>query len=330
MGHEEKAIKMNYVGIDVAKESLQVCLLLEQPIQKEFRNSPKGHNELLRWLWKTGGKELFIGMEATGSYGEKLCDYLYQQGLKLSLINPARIKAYAKSQLKRHKTDAIDAALIADFCRTQNPQIWTAPSPEEKELRSLVRHLDDLKALRQAEKNRLEANPSSKTVLRDLKEHIVFLDNQIKKLEKDIDDHIKSYPSLKQQSELLDSIPGLGSTTIAHLLAELGDLSRFLDVRQIVALAGLNPQQRQSGSSLHYTAGISRMGRFSLRAALYMPALVAMRYNPILKVFAERLANNGLKPKQVIVAVMRKLLHLAYGILKNKEPFNPHYLALCS
>ena len=320
---------MNYVGIDVAKLSLQVCVLLEQAVQKEFPNTRKGHNELVKWLWKQGGKDLFVGMEATGSYGEELCVYLQAQAIKVSVINPIRIKAYAKSQLKRHKTDAIDAELIADFCRTQEPELWVAPSPEAQELRALVRHLDDLKALRQAEKNRLEAKPSSKTVVRDLQEHVAFLEKQIKKLEKDIDDHLKRYPSLKQQSELLDSIPGIGHTTIAHLLAELGDLTRFSDVRQVVALAGLNPQQRQSGSSVHYTAGISRMGRFSLRAALYMPALVAMRYNPILKVFAERLAKNGLKPKQVIVAVMRKLLHLAYGILKNKEPFNPHYLALC-
>ena len=122
----------------------------------------------------------------------------------------------------------------------------------------------------------------------------------------------------------------MGKTTSFHILAERGDLTRFSDVRQLVALAGLNPQLRRSGTSIHYTAGISRMGRYSLRAALYMPAIVAKRHNPILKVFAERMKSNGLKPKQVIAAVMRKLLHLAYGILKNKEPFNPNYLALCS
>ena len=321
---------MKYVGIDVAKETLQVCVLVDKPIQKEFSNSRRGHKELVAWLWKIGGKELFVGLEATGSYGEALSEYLYEQGLVLSLINPARVKAYSKSQLKRHKTDEIDAELIADFCRTQNPPPWTPPSAEEKELRSLVRHLDDLKQNRQAEKNRLEANPSSKIVVKDLKAHIKFLDEQIANLQKEIDDFIARHPKLKEQSDLLDSIPGLGQATIAHLLAELGDLTRFTDVRQVVALAGLNPQQRRSGSSMNYTAGISRMGRYSLRAALYMPALVAMRYNPILRLFAERMKNQGLKPKQVIVAVMRKLLHLAYGILKNKEPFNPNYLALCS
>lgn len=321
---------MMYVGIDVAKETLQVCALGVSKIQKEFANSQKGYKQLVNWLKRQGDDAIFVGMEATGNYGEAVCEYLYEQQMTVSVINPARIKAYGKSQLKRHKTDAIDAELIADFCRTQEPTVWSPPPAEERELRTLVRHLDDLKALRQAEKNRLEARPGSKTVVRNLKDHIRFLDKQIQRLEQDIHDHIDKHPHLKQQHALLNTIPGIGNTTSFHILAELGDLTRFQDVRQVVALAGLNPQLRRSGTSINYTAGISRMGRYSLRAALYMPAMVAMRHNPILKVFAERMKNSGLKPKQVITAVMRKLLHLAYGILKNKEPFNPNYLALCS
>lgn len=321
---------MIYVGIDVAKTSLQVCALGTTKVQREFANSPQGYKQLVKWLQQQGEEAIFVGMEATGHYGEAVCEYLYEQAIAVSVINPARIKAYGKSQLKRHKTDAIDAELIADFCRTQKPDVWSPPLPEERELRTLVRHLDDLKALRQAEKNRLEAAPSSKTVVRDLQDHIRFLDKQIERLEGEIHDHIDQHPHLRQQHDLLNSIPGIGDTTSFHILAEMGDLTRFSDVRQVVALAGLNPQLRQSGTSVHYTAGISRMGRYSLRAALYMPAMVAMRHNPIVKTFAERLARNGLKPKQVIAAAMRKLLHLAYGVLKNKEPFNPNYLALCS
>lgn len=321
---------MWYAGIDVAKDTLQVCLLGATKQQQEFANSRKGHRQLVRWLKKHGGEALFVGLEATGNYGAAVCAYLYQQQITVSVINPARIKAYAQSQLKRHKTDAIDAELIADFCRTQQPDAWSPPPPEEQELRALVRHLDDLKAQRQAEKNRLEAQPTSPIVVRNLHDHIRFLDQQIQQLEHAMRDHIDQHPHLKQQRDLLNSIPGIGDTTSYHILAELGDLTRFTDVRQVVALAGLNPQLRRSGTSLHYTAGISRMGRYSLRTALYMPAMVAMQHNPILKAFAERMTHNGLKPKQVITAVMRKLLHLAYGVLKNKEPFNPHYLALCS
>jgi transposase len=127
------------------------------------------------------------------------------------------------------------------------------------------------------------------------------LDKQIQHLERDIHDHINKPPHLKQQQALLNSIPGIGDTTSWHIMAELGDLTRFQDGCQVVALAGLNPQLRRSGTSINYTVGISRMGRYSLRAALYMPALVAMRHNPILKAFAERMKSNGLKPKQVRV-----------------------------
>jgi transposase len=327
---QNKEQPMLYVGIDVAKNTLAVCVLGASKQQREFGNNRKGHQQLLTWLKKQPDAVAIVGLEATGSYGEAICSYLYEQELRVSVINPARIKAYAQSQLKRHKTDAIDAELIADFCRTQQPEAWSPPPPEELELRALVRHLDDLKAQRQAEKNRLEAQPGSKTVVQNLQAHIRFIDEQIQQLEHAIHDHINRHPHLKQQRDLLKSIPGIGDITSLQILAELGDLTRFSDVRQVVALAGLNPQQRRSGTSVHYTAGISRMGRSSLRAALFMPAMVAMRHNPILKAFAERLAHNGLKPKQVITAVMRKLLHLAYGILKNKEPFNPNYLALCS
>jgi transposase len=319
-----------FVGIDIAKLGLQVCLLGQPVLQIEFENNKKGHKALLSWLKKQVKGEVLIGMEATGAYGETICESLYAQGYAVAVINPARVKAYAQSKLKRHKTDVIDAELIADFCRSQEPALWSPPSPEERELRDLLRHLEDLKASCQAEKNRLEAQPRSKTVQVDLAAHIRFLEGQIAQVEKEIRNHINKHPHLKQQRDLIKSIPGLGDLTAARILAELGDLTRFSDVRQIVAMVGLNPQQRQSGTSLHYTAGISRMGRSAIRAALYMPALAAIRHNPILRPFAERLLKQGLKKKQVIVAVMRKLLHLAYGVLKNKAPFNPNHLALCS
>lgn len=317
-----------FVGIDVAKAELQVCAKGETEVQRSFANNTQGHAELVAWLHGLAGEVELVGLEATGTYGQAVCAYVYAQGLAVSLLNPAQIKAYAKSQLKRHKTDRIDAALIADFCRTQQPPHWTPPDTAQAELRELIRHLDDLKALRQAQLNRLEAHPTSPTVVRDLHAHVAFLEQQIAQLEHDIEDHLDQHPILRQQRDLLTSIPGIGKQTSHQILAELGDLRRFDNVRQIVALAGLNPQQRQSGSSLHRTAGISRMGRASLRAALYMPALCAMRHNPLLRAFAERLTQSGLHCKQVIVAVMRKLLHLAYGVLKHQQPFDPHYLAL--
>jgi len=320
----------SWLGVDTAKATLQVHLKEPQPQQAEFANSASGHRKLVKWLKRHAQAEVWVALEATGTYSEAVCAFLHDAGYRVSLVNPARIKAYAQSQLKRHKTDQIDAALIADFCRTQQPPLWTPPSEAERVLRELVRRLDDLKALRLAEQNRLEANPSSVVVQRTIHETIAFFDQQIRQLEGDIHDHIHQYPTLHQQHELLISIPGLGDLTSFQILAELGDLRRFEDVRQVVALAGLNPQQRQSGTSLHHTSGISRMGRASLRAALYMPALSAMRFNPILRQFAARMKANGLKGKQVIVAVMRKMLHLAYGVLKHQRPFDPTYLSLPS
>jgi transposase len=222
---------MVYVGIDVAKETLQVCVLSASQQQCEFGNTPKGHQQLVKWLKQQKDKIAVVGLEATGSYGEAVCAYLYEQGMPVSVINPARIKAYAQSQLKRHKTDAIDAELIADFCRTQQPNRWSPPPPEEQELRSLVRHLDDLKVQRQAEKNRLEAQPVSRTVVRHLHEHVRFLEQQIQQLEQAIRDLIDQHPHLKQQQDLLKSIPGIGDSTSFQILAELGDLTRFSDVR---------------------------------------------------------------------------------------------------
>jgi len=188
-----------------------------------------------------------------------------------------------------------------------------------------VRHLDDLKRSRQREKNRLEANPKSKVVVKQIEQLIGYLDKQIDQAKDHIRRHIEQHPRLKSQSDLLTSIPGIGFQTSAQVLAQLGDLNRYNDVRQIVAMVGLDPSLRQSGSSLNYTVGIARMGHAHLRAALYMTAIVAARCNPVLKVFAERMLSKGLKPLQVIVTVMRKLLHLAYGVIKNQLPFDPHY-----
>ena len=172
--------------------------------------------------------------------------------------------------------------------------------------------------------NRLEAHHASNAVTRQLQAQITFWDKQIAQTEHLIDDHIDRYPDLKQQRDLLTSIPGIGDITACRLIAELGDIHRFDNVRELVAFVGLNPRQHQSGKK-RVTHGISRMGQASLRAALYMPAIVAKQRNPRLAAWAEVLQQRGLTGKQVIVAVMRKLIHLAYGILKSRRAFDPNY-----
>jgi transposase len=314
------------IGIDIAKDKFDVCLLNEegQGHQESFVNTKSGINKLHGWMKKQGAKTAHVCLEATGVYGDLVAETLHQRGYRVSVVNPARIKAYAASQMQRNKTDILDAALIADYCRTQQPPAWEPPTPELKELRALVRHLDDLKQEKQRASNRLEAQNASQEVRQQLRAQIAFLNKQCKKTEQLIRDHINKHPDLRQQRALLTSIPGIGDLTACRLLAELGDIRRFDDVREVVAFVGLNPRQHQSGKK-RVTHGISRMGRASLRAALYMPAVVASQHNPILKTWAEALRQRGLTGKQVVVAVMRKLLHLAYGILKSGRAFDPNY-----
>jgi len=314
------------VGIDIAKDKLDVCLLNEVGKAQEasFANTKQGINQLHHWLKKQGAKQAQVCLEATGIYGDLVAETLHSRKYQVSVVNPARIKAYADSQMRRNKTDTLDAALIADYCRTQQPDPWTPPPPELKELRSLIRHLDDLKQEKQRASNRLDVQSSSQAVIRHLQDQIHLLEDQIQHTLRLIHDHIDHYPDLKKQRDLLDSIPGIGDLTASYLIAELGDINRFQAVGEVVAFVGLNPRQHQSGKK-QSTHGISRMGRAALRAALYMPAIVAKRCNPRLQLWAAQLAQRGLTGKQVIVALMRKLIHLAYGILKSGRAFDPHF-----
>lgn len=315
------------LGIDIAKDSFDVLLLREDqpPEPAHFENSRSGYGKLLRFLKKRRVLDLHACLEATGRYGEDLAQWLYDHQFAVSVVNPQRIKAYGKSQLQRNKTDRLDAALIADFCRSQHPPLWTPPPPEWWALRQLVRHLEDLETDRQRQRNRRADGPLPPLVQANLDEQLSLLEAQMAQVKQQIADHLNHHPDLKRQKDLLDTIPGLGGLTIAKLLAECRDLSAFASVKQLVAFAGLNPHQRQSGSSVRGATPISRIGSSSLRAALYMPAIVAKRHNPVLRTFALRLATRGLRPLQIIVALMRKLLHLAYGVLKSGRPFDPDH-----
>lgn len=318
----------SYLGIDVSKQWLDVALLREGlPTEKgHFDNNDKGFRQLQHFLKKRKVKALHACLEATGYYGMGIALFLHQAEYVVSVVNPARIKAYAESQLSRTKTDAADAALIVDFCRTQHPISWTPPPPEQQELHALVRHLENLQDMRQQEVNRRQADIPSETILKTLDEHIAFLDQQIADLLCLIHDHIQHHPHLRQQRELLTSIPGIGDITTFKLLAEIVDVTAFDSARQLAAFAGLTPRERRCGSSVRGRTRLSKRGSPRLRNALYFPAIVAQRHNPILRVFAQRLLVAGKSKMQVVAAVMRKLLHLVFGILKSGQPFDPHFL----
>ncbi len=320
------------VGMDVSKDHLDVALQgAEGRVETaQFDNDRAGWRKLDHFLEKRQAKDGRVCLEATGSYGGGVAEFLYARGYAVSVVNPARIKAYAASQLRRNKTDRLDAALIADFCASQSPPLWTPPDPAWRELRALVRHLSDLEDDLQRQRNRLHALDHSAhrsaRVVTDLTAQIALLEIQIEQVKTSLQDQIDQHPDLKRERDLLVTIKGIGVLTAAKLLAEFRALSAFDDVRQVVAFAGLNPRQRQSGSSVHGHAAISKTGPASLRAALYLPAVCAKNHNPLLRAYAERLAERGVCKMQIVVAVMRKLLHLAYGVLKSGQPFDPHYL----
>jgi len=316
------------MGIDVSKDTLDVCL--RWPMRQtysRFDNTAGGHQQLQRWLKMQEVETVHACLEATGQYGEAVAEYLYQLGHIVSVVNPARIKAYGRSKLRRNKTDKADAELIADFCANQKPAPWSPPPAEFKDLQALVRRLEDLMAARQQESNRLQSGVTTRAVVQDLKAHLEFLDQQIVKIKHLIQDHIDQHPDMQQQQELLESIPGIGKLTAAKLLGEIRNIREFESARQLAAYAGLTPEQITSGTSVHKKSRLSKTGNANLRKILYMPSISAKRWNPIIKAFCQRLALSGLRPMELIGAAMRKMLHLVYGVLKHGRPFDPNYLA---
>ena len=312
------------IGIDVSKQTLDIALLHDQQTKYlKISNNPSGFQKLHHWLAKHDCLQSHTCMESTGQYGYAAADYLYSHGFQVSMINPVRIKAYATSRLKRSKTDKTDALLIAEFCQKENPPLWCPPSPVFSALKDLMHQLNALMACKQQQRNRLEFESSAPLVNAILHEHIAFLDEKIQELKKAIHDLIQQDDQLKHQHARLVSIPGIGDLTAAKLLAEIRDFHNFENARQLTAYAGLNPRQYQSGSSVHRKSRLSKTGSSSLRCTLYMPAIVAMRHNPIIHEFSQRLLDDG-KPKMSVVgACMRKLLVLAYGVIKSDTPFDP-------
>jgi transposase len=314
------------LGIDVSKEKHDLVLVIDgKKHHKEISNDAKGFGYLKRWLETYQAHHVHACLEATGQYGEAISEWLYGQGHRVSVVNPARIKRYGQSKLHRNKTDKADADLIAEFCLKEKPAPWEPLSPEIKQLRALNRRLQALKANLQQEKNRKKSGEKDILVLKDLDMHIAFLTDRIEAINKDIRDLIKQTPELKSQHDLLTSIPGIGHLTAITLLAEIGDFSAFEDAPQLAAYAGLNPQGHRSGSSVFKKTQISKQGRAELRHCMFMPALVALEWNPVIQSLDERMTKTNHHRMEIVIAAMKKLLHLAYGVLKTQLPFDPDY-----
>jgi transposase len=315
---------MDVLGIDLAKQSFDATVLTTTGMQAHttFPNTPAGFTQLAAWLVEHDVTTVHACMEATNIYWEALATWLYAHSHTVSVVNPARIKGYAMATMQRNKTDKLDSAVIASFCATHRPTAWEPPSAEQRRVRALVRHRDDLLQTRLQQQNRLR-DTTDALVRASLEVLLTAIATQLEAVERQITELLAAHASMQARLVLLTSIVGIGAVTAAKVLAEFGDLETYPSAKAAAADAGLTPSHYESGTSVRRRPKLSKIGKADIRAALYYPALTAMRWCPVIRAFADRLAARG-KPKKVIIgAVMRKLVHICYGVLKHQTPYDP-------
>jgi len=312
------------LGIDVAKNKFDVALLRSGRYRsKSFVNKRSGFESLVAWLEQLDVVTLHACMEATGSYGDALARFLFDGGHVVSVVNPARIKAFGESELQRTKNDKMDAKLIARFCETMKPTAWEPDPPEVEQLRMLGRRRDALVSMRTQEGNRLGvADP---TVNASIQKVISFLDDEIEQINKLIREHINNHPDLKKKRELLKTIPGVGDVTVEAILSEINAFAGFDTVEKVVAYMGLSPKEKTSGTSVKGKSSLCKIGSARLRKILYMPALSAIQCNPLINALYNRLKSKSKNGMIIACACMKKLVHIIYGVIKNGKPFDPTY-----
>ena len=316
------------LGIDIAKDKFDVCLRAAAPAgvrhAATFSNHAKGFKALNLWLAKQAIGPLHACLEATSRYGDALALHLHQHSHTVSLVNPRRTRHYADSRLVRTQNDTIDAALIADFCASQNPRAWEPVSEGKRQLQDLVRTRGFFLNQKTQCGNRLETADAISA--KHLRQHIRQLDATLDKLAAQITALLNTQPDLARQVALADSISGVGPLTAAVAVAELPPIERLEHAGQAVALAGLDPRKKDSGTSVHTAPRLSKMGSRLLRQTLYMAALTALRHNPIIRALGERLKAKGKGGKRMVAAAMRKLVRLIYGVLKQGKAFDPNWV----
>lgn len=321
---------MHYIGIDVSKNKLHAAYLIDPAQPKVHRksapNTDAGHRQLLSWAQRQTGAEageLHFVMEATGVYHEAVAEALYGAGARVSVVNPADVHHFARSQAVVSKTDGHDARVQALFAYERRPAAWEPPPAELKALRALLQRLEAVKTDLQREHNRREkaATQGDTAILASIDTMIATLQAEATRLRRQIDDHIDRHPRLRADRQLLESIPGIGDKLARRLLA-LMHTHRFRSATQLAAYLGVVPQAHQSGK-LERPARLSKRGDAQLRALLYFPALVAKKHNPDVAAQWRRLQRAGKSRMACIGAAMRKLLHIAFGVIKNQTPYTP-------
>jgi transposase len=316
-----------YVGIDVGCEELWVSVPRKKP--RRFEHSKRGIRSLYSWAArKAGDDQLHFCMEATGVYSVSVASLLVQSHQAVvSIVNPAQIVAYGRVQMKRSKTDQVDAELIRNYAETQTPQAWKPATRPLRQLTSLVTQADAIKDCLGQWQNRHHAQKFTPDLPEEVKrtqrsiEH--SLTKQLKKIETAISNLCAQEATLAQQVALLCTIPGVANQTAVSLLAYGQNWLTEKSAKALTAHAGLAPHHHQSGTSVNRKSRIDKRGNPKLRKTLYMPALVAVHHNPALTEFYKRLLKNGKPKKLALVAAMRKLLLLCRAILIAKKTFNP-------
>ena len=313
------------LGIDVSKNTLDASLSSRNRVRaRSVANSSDGWRDLLDWLTSEKIRRVHACMESTGRYSLGIACALYEAGHIVSIVNPAQIRDFARTKLGRNKTDEVDAAHIREYCELFKPQPWAPPSEAHRRLAELQTIRSGIVAGLTEWKNR-KGSGMVDSVAQSLADvTISHFSSQLEAVDEAIAQTIDNDSGLRRKRDLLLSINGVGETLAGVVLAELPGPDVLRSSAEVVAYAGLNPRQHQSGTSIDRVTRISKIGNAVLRAALYMPAMSAMRFNPAIVALVTRLKSRGrLNPKQIVVAAMRKLLVLCFGVLKTGKPFDP-------
>lgn len=316
----------NVLGIDMAKAKFDACLQLSDGQRREriFTNDPAGFVELQRWLEQHGIGNVEAGIEATGCYWVSLAHYLYSHKHRVYLLNAAYVKAHAQSRGRRSKTDRVDARMVGDYVVKHDCEPWVPLPAELEELRELMRLYADVTALAVSAGQRGESLRTS--LARKLQHQVArSLKEFARKVLKAAQAHAKKHASLKTPVECLETIDGVGTITALVMTAEL---PRGHSARSVAGWAGVTPRHFDSGTSVHKKPRLSKQGSDYVRRSLYWPAVTALRCNPIMRTFGQRLKGQGLTSMQIIGAAMHKLLRWAVGVINNGKPFDPSLHAL--
>jgi len=319
------------VGIDVSKAKLDVVWLRDiqtlKAKSKVLGNDRAGHKDLLVWLQKQLDQpleQIHVVMEATGIYHETLAYWLHEHGVKVSVVNPAQARDFAKGLGTVHKTDKVDALILARYGALISPSLWQPEPRAIRELKALLARLEALETDLQREQNRLEKaefGAFSSVILDSLHTMIGELQKERDRLEREIDDHIDRHPDLKNDLRLLRSIPGVGPVVSRVMLSVLRSRD-FRQASECAAFLGVIPKLKESGVFKGRTT-LSKKGAPSVRAKLYMAAIVASQHNPAIRAQRERLLGRGKTKMQALGAAMRKLVHQCFGVLKHQTAYSP-------